>query len=314
VLFTPTRRELVFHHANSRIVGDLHLPPTASAETPVSAVVYVVGSGPAAGENARNWEDIGARLAAVGIASFGYDKPGCGASTGDYTSLTLHDRAQETLAAVAAVAAEAEIDPNRIALLGRSQGGWVTPLATVASDTVKAIVNISGPGVTVAECEAYQVEAEGAHEGYTPDEIAQALDLYRRVLTRLRAGENPADVLAGEIHLLGTRVAELAEVTSVKGLGFFARNADHDPIPALENLHCPILAIFGADDVHVPTKLSVAAYETAFAKSGHTEHQIVVFPDADHRILVPDPTTGRHRRAPGLFELIATWLARTFDS
>jgi alpha-beta hydrolase superfamily lysophospholipase len=266
VLFAPTRRELVFHHADSRIVGDLHLPPAASAEAPVPAVV---GSGPAAGEYARNWEDIGARLAAVGIAYFGYDKPGCGESTGDYTGLTLHDRAQETLAAVAAVAAEPEIVADRIGLLGGSQGGWVAPLAAVASD--------------------------------------------RRVLARLRAGDDPADVLAGEIHVLGTRVAELAEVTNVKDLEFFARIADYDPIPALENLRCPILAIFGADDVHVPTRPSVAAYEAAFAKSGHNQHQIVVFPGADHRILVPNPADGRQRRAPGLFELIATWLARTLD-
>ena len=314
VWFTPTRRELVFHHADSRIVGDLHLPPTASAQTPVPAVVGVHGSGPAAGEYARNWEDIGARLAAVGIAYFGYDKPGCGASTGDYTSLTLHDRAQETLAATAAVAAEPETDANRIALLGGSQGGWVAPLAAVACDTVTAIVSISGPGVTVAECEEYQVQAEGAHDGYTPDEIAQALDLYRRTLARLRAGDDPADVLAAEVHLLGTRVAALAEVTNVKDLEFFARIADYDPVPALERLRCPILAIFGADDVHVPTTPSVAAYQAAFARSGHTGHHIVVFPGADHRILVPDPATGGHRRAPGLFELITTWLARTLDS
>jgi len=39
------------------------------------------------------------------------DKPGRGASTGDWTRLTLHDRAAETLAAVAD---QPEIDANRI--------------------------------------------------------------------------------------------------------------------------------------------------------------------------------------------------------
>jgi uncharacterized protein len=82
-------------------------------------------------------------------------------------------------------------------------------------------------------------------------------------------------------------------------------------VPALEKIRCPILAIFGSDDVHVPAQASVAAYEAAFARSGHTSHDIVVFPGADHRILVPDPSTGQPRRAPGLFELIVTWLVRT---
>jgi dipeptidyl aminopeptidase/acylaminoacyl peptidase len=248
------------------------------------------------------------------VATFGYDKPGCGASTGDWTRLTLHDRAQETLAAVAAVAAQPDIDPARIALFGGSQGGWVAPLAAAGSDTVKAVVNMSGPGVTVAASEEYQIHAEGSRDGFTAEEIAQALALHRRVLGRLRAGDDPADILGGEIHLLGTRVAELAEVTSVEELEFFGRIADYDPVPTLQSLRCPILAIFGADDVLVPTEASIAAYEAAFARSGHTNHDIVVFPGADHRILVRDPSTGQQRRAPGLFELIATWLARTLDS
>ena len=136
MLFAPTRRELSFHHGDSRLVGDLHLPPGASPESTVPAVVMAAGSGPSSGAHARNWEDIGARLAAAGLATFGYDKPGCGASTGDWTRLTLHDRAQESLAAVAALAAQPEVDGNRIGLFGGSQGGWVAPLAAAASDTI----------------------------------------------------------------------------------------------------------------------------------------------------------------------------------
>ena len=185
------------------------------------------------------------------------------------------------------------------------------PLAAAASEAVKAIVSISGPGVSVAECEEYQVTAEGVHEGYTAEEIADALALYRRVLARLRAGDDPADILIGEVHMLGTRAAELAEVTNVKDLEFFGRVADYDPVPALEKIRCPILAIFGSNDVHVPAQASVDAYEAAFTRSGHTSHDIFVFPGADHRILVPDPSTGQPRRAPGLFELIVTWLGRT---
>lgn len=314
MMFAPHRRELRFPHADEVLVGDLFLPPESGSDRPVPAVVMVMGSGPAAGEYARNWEDIGPRLTAAGIATFGYDKPGCGDSTGDWTRLTLHDRAAEALAAVAAVADQPEVDADRIALVGGSQGGWVAPLAASRSDAVRAVVTISGPGVTVAESDEYQIRAEGAHDGYAPEEIDEALALFHRVLRRLRAGDDPAEILAGEINLVGTRAAELAEISSVKELAFFGRIADYDPIPALEALRCPLLAIFGADDVLVPTQASVAAYEAAFARSGHNRHQIVVFPGADHRILVADPVTGRPRRAPGLFELITAWLVRTLSA
>jgi len=299
---------MTFLHGDGRIVGDLHLPPAATAATPVPAVVMVHGSGPVSGELARNWEGIGSRLAAVGIAVFGYDKPGCGESSGDWTRLTYAGRAGETVAAVAAVAAQPEIDAGRIGLIGGSQGGLIAPLAANLDSTIKAIVTFAGPGMPVAVSEEYQIEAEGAAQGYTPKEIADALALYRRVLGRLRAGHAATAILTDEIHMLGTRAAELAEITSVRELEFFAGVADHDPVPALEKLRCPILAIFGADDVLVPTGDSVAAYEAAFARSGHQHHKIVVFPGADHGIRVPDRTTGQLRRAPGLFELIAVWL------
>lgn len=137
--------------------------------------------------------------------------------------------------------------------------------------------------------------------------------MYRRVLRRLRAGDAAATILTDEIHLVGTRAAELAEVTSVKELEFFAGVADFDPVPTLEKLTCPILAIFGSDDVLVPTEASVAAYEAAFARSGHRNHEIV-FPGADHGLRVPDPATGRPRRAPGFFELITARLVRTLQA
>lgn len=311
MLFAPEHSELSFEHGSDRLVGDLILPPAAAVHSPAPAVVMVHGSGPAAGAYARNWENIGTRLAAAGIATFGYDKPGCGASTGDWTRLTLHDRADETLAAVAAVAEQPGIDADRIALVGGSQGGWVAPLAASTSDSIRAVVCFSGPGVTVAESDEYQIRANGAHNGSTPEQIADALALFGRVLERLRAGDDPAEILAGEVSLLGTRAAQLAGVSSVSELAFFGRIADYDPVPALEALRCPLLAIFGTDDVLVPVEASIAAYQAAFAKSGHADHRIVVFPGADHGIRITDPATGAPHRAPGFFELITAWLVRT---
>jgi pimeloyl-ACP methyl ester carboxylesterase len=325
--FLPRREEAQFRHGSHRLVGDLVLPPVEWAPGPVPAVVMVPGSGPVSGRQARDWEDIGARLATVGVAWFGYDKPGCGASTGDWTRMDFTDRAEETLAAVDLLASRPDIDASRIGLLGGSQGGWVAPLAASRrkslatfgeeslsasrGESIAAIALISPPGVSVADCEEYQVGAEGEHEGYSPNEIEEAMRLYRRVLHRLRAGDSAEKVISDETPLLGTRVAELAEISSVTELEFFARIADYDPLPALTAVRCPVLAIYGENDVHVPAKRSAAIFEETLSRAGHDAYTIVMFPGADHRILVPDPDGGPHRRAPGLFELIVSWLDRT---
>jgi alpha-beta hydrolase superfamily lysophospholipase len=167
----------------------------------------VAGSGP----GSRRWEDFGERFTAAGLAAYAHDKPGVGQSSGDWTQQTLHDRATETLAAVAAVASQPEIDATRVGLVGGSQGGWVAPLAAASSKTVSAVCIFSGPGVSVAESERYQIRHEGLREGYPPEEVDAALGLFRRVLHRLRQGEDAVDIYANEQQLRDESFAKLTD-------------------------------------------------------------------------------------------------------
>ncbi|MCU0483240.1 MAG: alpha/beta hydrolase [Chloroflexi bacterium] len=142
MLFVPVRRTVTFDHDGDHLVGDLFLPPAASAAGPVPAVILVAGSG----AGVRAWEDYGHRFAAVGLAAYAYDKPGTGESSGDWLRQTLEDRADELLAAADALAVEPGIDGRRIGLFGGSQGGWVAPLAASRSASIRAVAMFSGPG------------------------------------------------------------------------------------------------------------------------------------------------------------------------
>ncbi|MFI2713740.1 alpha/beta hydrolase family protein [Micromonospora sp. NPDC018662] len=116
MLFAPRTAELSFRHGDDVLVGDLLRPPWPG---PYPAVVFVEGSGPG-GRDQREWQT---RLAAAGLASLAYDKPGSGASTGDWTRQSMTDRADETLAAVHALRARPDVLPQAVALIGGSQGG-----------------------------------------------------------------------------------------------------------------------------------------------------------------------------------------------
>lgn len=306
MLFSPIRQTIEFDHGADHLVGDLYLPQTADAARPVPAVVLVAGSGP----GSRSWEDVGERFTAAGLAVYSYDKPGVGESSGDWTRQTISDRAAETRGAVAALMAVPGVDEGKVALFGGSQGGWVAPLAAAGSDEIAAVCFFSGPGVTVAENEEWQIEHRGRAEGYSEDEIAAALALFQRLVQRLRAGDDAHDTIASESAALGEPWSRIVEIASVEELNFFAGIADYTPVPALEALRCPLLAVYGSADVYVPVQASIAALEAAFARSGHTEHEIVVFEGADHGIRTLDPQTGQPRRAPGFFELVVTWLCR----
>lgn len=253
-------------------------------------MVFVEGSGP----GGRALGDWPARLAAAGIASLAYDKPGSGDSTGDWTAQSLPDRARETLAAVAAV--RSRLPGSRVGLIGHSQGGWVAWLAAV-SPLVSAAVTVSGPGVGVVAQEEFRLRRQ-----LPPDVVPLGLSLLHAQLSRVRRGEDPAVVAADQRRWAGEPWFPVLSGTTAATIGFLARIADHDPIPGLASARCPLLAVYGADDTFLPVEASVAAL------ARFPGLRTVVFPDADHGLRGPDGA-----RAPGFDALLAGWLTRRLD-
>jgi pimeloyl-ACP methyl ester carboxylesterase len=85
---------------------------------------------------------------------------------------------------------------------------------------------------------------------------------------------------------------------------FLQRLVQHDPAPVLANLHCPVLAIFGAEDRTVPVDQSVAEFEHGMAKARNYDLMVRIFPGANHGMRVDTAGT----LAPGYLESIAQWV------
>ncbi|GIJ80564.1 alpha/beta hydrolase family protein [Micromonospora phaseoli] len=299
MLFEPVSTELSFRHDGDDLVGDLVRPPWPG---PYPAVVFVEGSGPG-GRDLGAWPT---RLAAAGFASLAYDKPGSGSSTGDWTRQTLTDRADETLVAVRTLRDRPDIRADAVALIGGSQGGWVAQLAASRSDTVAAVVCVSGPGVGVLAQEEHRLRHQLPAEGHRDADVQQAVALLHDQVRRVRSGEDPVRVHAGQARWESAPWYPRLAGTTPRSIAFLAGIADHDPTAALTELTCPLLAIFGADDLLVPVPASVRAITSILREAGHTDHEIVVFPGADHNIR----TYAGAARAPGFDELVVTWLQR----
>ena len=63
---------------------------------------------------------------------------------------------------------------------------------------------------------------------------------------------------------------------------------DHDPRPALERLTCPLLAIFGDQDLVTPVEESIAVFRAARAgRPGDLD--VETLPGGDHRLQSGEP-------------------------
>jgi pimeloyl-ACP methyl ester carboxylesterase len=298
--------DVKFESQGTPLTGVFRRP---AGDGPHPAVAFVDGSGPAERDG---WDDEAEVLAAAGFASLAWDKPGCGGSGGDWRDQSLQDRAAEALAAVDRLAGQEGVDPGRIALVGASQGGWVGPLAASMSAAVAAVISLSGPGVSPYAQEAYRVEHMLRDAGVAEDQVAEAMAFFPQRATRLRRGDDLEEVLAEQLaHRDAPWYPALGDDGVVEHLAFMARIYDYDPVPALERVTCPLLAIWGQRDIYVPVAASVERFAAALGRAGNGSFRLEVVPDADHGLRLP-ATGGEERgpRIPDLMEMLISWLRR----
>ena len=260
-------------------------------------------------------------FAVHGVASVIYDKRGLGGSTGDWLRAGFEDLAGDSLAVVRLLKSRPGIDARRIGLFGASQSGWIVALAASQSTDIAFIISQSGPGVTPEEQELYRSEAWLRADGFSDQDVGEAMNYIRRRYQCALTGEG-WDALAEAEGQLKDK-AWFAYTGGSVGKDhpfwhFWRMIRAYDPVPSLEKVTCPVLALLGQKDTYLPAEKSARVWRTALEKAGNRDVTIRVFPDADHS-LIESKTGGlkevaRARRfAPGYFETVLEWTLKRVE-
>ncbi|MEM6703256.1 MAG: CocE/NonD family hydrolase [Acidobacteriota bacterium] len=99
-------------------------------------------------------------LARAGVASLRCDDPGVGESTGSWLEQGYDERASDALRRLAWIREQPGIDPERVGLIGNSEGAAAAPIAAVRSpEAVDFVVALAGPGVPARDAFARTLDA-----------------------------------------------------------------------------------------------------------------------------------------------------------
>jgi len=251
------------------------------------------------------WASLADLVVECGAVAISHDKPGCGGSPGDWREQSLHDRALESLAAAEVLRKQPGVDPDRVGLLGVSQGGWVSYLAaSLAPEAIRHIVSVSGPGVTPAEQERYRI-------GIAVDGDREAMAWVDERTRRLMAGEDHASILTSQLQYAGRSWYQgaCAFYDTPEMLPLFVRIGFFDPAPVLPLVHCPVFAAFGGADDSTPVYRSVEVLSRLLP--ANPRHAIAVYPGADHGLQLrrEEGARLRDRLAPGFLPMLTAWLS-----
>ena len=283
----PAPEVVRFEAGDVELVGDLYQPHDGAARHP--AVVLLHGSGPDPRGN-MIFRGLAQFFTEQGIAVLAFDKRGIGDSGGEYVeSPLLENAAADGLAAVRYLAGRGDIDAAAIGVWGISQGGWVGPLMAATSDDVAWVIAVSGPGVSPMVQTLYQREMEMVEQGWSATDASEVTAMRHALWHYAATGDGRAEA---EAALATARTkswfARLESVPQVGGpehvppqAAAWLRHAQYQPVPVLERIDVPVLALFGAKDRHIPVDASMSAMRAAFERGG-VDATILLFDDAGH--------------------------------
>ena len=300
--------DVTFKSGGVALTGTLRLPLTKGRHP---AIFLLQGSGDADREAESFYADHFARH---GIATLVYDKRGTGSSGGDYRDESFDDFAADALAGVHYLQSRKDINAKHVGLYGRSHGGIVAPLAASLSKDVAFIINVSGAGVPPYQQVTYQAEAQMRRDGFSQTEIAEAVAYMNQKWNVARAGGEGWDRLQAATQSARDKrwLARAQPATKLEDIvPSWKLQMGYDPMPALEKVKRPVLAVFGELDTLTPVAETTANYRKGLAKAGNRDVTIKIFPNADHALLVwPKPNDQVHWPvlAAGYLDAMTNWI------
>lgn len=268
-----------FHSDTVRLAGTLSLP---RAEAPHPAVVLISGSGPQdrdentpgpGGLKLGIFRSIADTLTRRGIAVLRYDDRGVGESEGDFTSAGLGDLVADVEAAVRFLRSRPDIDEERIALVGHSEGAIIAPIVAAADERVNAIVLMAGTATPLDSVLVEQMVGAALSAGGDSAAVAAARANAERLVRAIRQGREPEGEMAAILEVVDAQRRWLLE------------HFEHDPLATLRGVGASVLIVNGGQDVQV-APAHAERLAAALAEVGHPDFELRLFPQLNHLFAV----------------------------
>lgn len=281
-------------------------PKGAALRTP--AVILLAGSGV---ENRDGFVagiptlgQLAGALADAGFIAIRYDKRGFGQSGGRSESATLLDYSEDVRAVVRWLRTRKDVDPDRIAVVGHSEGAWVGLQAAARENRLAAVVSLAGPGTTGAALVLAQQQAALDQLKLPPDEREKRVALQTEIQSAVMTGKGWASIAP--------------ELRKQADTPWFQSLLAFDPAKVVDDVRQPILFVHGELDRQVPVAHMTQLSD--IARKGRSKSVEVVTVRGVNHLLVP-AVTGEVNEYGSLADrnvsadvrsAVTGWLTRTF--
>jgi uncharacterized protein len=287
-------RLVTFRNGDVELSGSLLIPASVGPH-PAVAIVHGAEFG-----TRETYRLMATHLARRGVAAVFYDKRGTGESGGSFSSASFDDLTADALAAAALLRAQTEIDPDRVGLMGMSQGGWIIARAASQTEDVAFLVALSASGFTPAQQAAWLTGSMLAVRGFDQGPI--------------NASARAWGMMYSSLDLIDAGI--LSPMPHLPGFWFHALDPHLDTAGLWEQVRQPVLGLWGELDCQVPAYDSLSVVRGALERGPNRAYELRILPGADHGLALVEPCEreigashgGRFRYADGFLSAPAEWI------
>jgi fermentation-respiration switch protein FrsA (DUF1100 family) len=284
----PGDKDVYIPAAGFNLAGTITLPSDATGRRP--AVVLVGSSGP----QDRNetvagvpiFGEIAGALARAGFVVVRYDRRGTGQSGGRVENATLDTYADDAVTVVKWLRKRKDVDGDRIAVVGWSDGGAMALLAARREGHIRAVGLLAAPGHTGRDVTLAQQQHALARLAASDADRQAKVALEKRILTAVVTGTGWEGIDPAMRQQTDTP--------------FFKSWLLFDPAAAIKDMKQPLLILQGSLDTEMPAAEAdrLAQLSQARRKAPASYTRKVIVPGVNH-LLVP-ATTGETDEYPTL--------------
>jgi len=225
-----------------RIRGWLYLP---KAEGPFPLVVLTNGGGGDRSPTKSLSDFIAPVFAHCGVAAFVHDKRGTGESDGVFRDTTYEDYIRDTGNSAVALSEDPRIDPDRIGVMGGSEGGRIAVSSASRFPVFSFAISMMGPLQSMKE-DRFYAQLNGLRvQGSSDSLLAQVEPIWRGIIDAW-ASDDPAqharideEILAAQ-KLLTSREGIFCEPASATSVAGALRDIRSGRIPEGSSVVCTL--------------------------------------------------------------------------
>jgi pimeloyl-ACP methyl ester carboxylesterase len=208
--------------------------------------------------------------------------------------------------------------PNKIGLIGHSEGAIIATMIAGNSEDIAFIVLLAGSGISGEEI--IYAQTESMFKQLEQKEIEKQIEIRRKLISVIKsepdkivAEDKLRNLVNENLNVLSPKQIQDTTVFVQKIVNVF--NSDwYSPSNDMKNITCPVLSLFGEKDIQALPSKNIPAIENSLKEGGNKNYTVKELPGLNH--LFQTAQTGdvneysriEETISPIVLDYIANWI------